>query len=141
MISETARKPLTISAFLRIKIKSQGASQEWNEQPKKWQPLIFQTQNKTTTHVKTCSNLFPIAPICGLPYPKTSWKSLCLCQERCVYLLFVYIPVVCCFGRLCSRIHLLLLKFTIEGKLDQHQNSIIFQQISNEKLPGPKWRP
>ncbi len=94
MISETARKPLTISAFLRIKIKSQGGSQEWRSSQKNGNPLFVKLKIKWQHMSKLIQKWFPIGPICCLPYPKTSWKSLCLCQEKmCLPLMSIYLQL------------------------------------------------
>lgn len=43
---------------------------------------------------KLIQKWFPIAPICCLPYPKTSWKRLCLCQEKmCLPLTWIYLQL------------------------------------------------
>ncbi len=94
------------------------------EQPKKWQPLIFQTQNKMTTHVKTYSKVIPHCPHLLPSIPKTSWKSLCLCQEK------MCLPLMCIYLQLYA-----VLEGCVPGSISSSSSLQSKVSLTNTKIP------
>lgn len=67
---------------------------------------------------------FPIAPICCLPYPKTSWKSLCFCQEK------MCLPLTCIYFQLYA-----VLEGCVPGSISSSLSLQSKVSLTNTKIP------
>lgn len=73
---------------------------------------------------KLIQKWFPIALICWLPYPKTSWKSLCLCQEK------MCIPLMCIYLQLYA-----VLEGCVPGSISSSSSLQSKVTLTNTKIP------
>ncbi len=94
------------------------------EQPKNGNPLFFKLKIKWQHMSKLIQKWFTIAPICCLPYPKTSWKSLWLCPEK------MCLPLMC----ICLQLYAVL-EGCVPGSISSSSSWQSKVSLTNTKIP------